>query len=70
MARTVESLNRSIFLGQPIKLSTFESRFVKPLVFPGKTKVYLDENNTVFVGNAPGGPAYLTGEFSTRQEKK
>lgn len=66
MARTVETLNRSLFVGQPNRLTSFESRLVKPLVFPGQAKVYLDGTNTVFVGNAPGGPAYLTGIFTTR----
>lgn len=66
MARTVENLNRSVLVGRPDRMTMFESRFVKPLVFPGEAKVYLDDNNEVYVGKAPGGPAVLTGNFSTR----
>jgi len=66
MARTIESLNRSVWLGRPGRLRTFEARFVKPLRFPGSVKVYLDRENGVFVGNAPGGPAFLTGSFTTQ----
>lgn len=66
MARTVETLNRRLWFGQIHRLSTFESRFVKPIVFPGEAKVYLDDMNTVFVGKALGGPAYLSGNFTTR----
>lgn len=66
MARAIESLNGSLWLGRPGRLATFECRFVKPLVFPGKAKVYLDDLSNVYIGDAPGGPAYLTGEFTTR----
>jgi len=65
MARSIESLNRSVWLGRSQRLTTFESRFVKPLVFPGKVKVYLDDENGIFVGDAPGGPAYLAGTYAT-----
>jgi hypothetical protein len=66
MARTIESLNRTVWMGRPRRLRTFESRFVKPLRFPGSVKVYLGGDNEVFVGDARGGPACLTGKFTTQ----
>lgn len=66
LARTIESLNRSVWLGRPGRLRTFESRFVKPLRFPGTARVFLTPGNEVFVGSAPGAPACLAGRFTTR----
>jgi len=48
----------------------FECRFVKPIVFPGQIKVFVDDDNNVSIGNAPGGPAFLTGKFTPYPEKK
>lgn len=67
MARTIESLNRSMWLGRPGRLAAFECRFIRPLVFPGQAKVFAD-GDRVFVGDAPGGPVYLAGGFTTREE--
>ena len=68
MARTIETLNAVVWLGRPRRLSTFEARFVKPLVFPGSAGVYIDGTGGVFVGKAPGGPACLTANYTTREE--
>jgi len=68
MARSIESMNGTLWLGRPQRLHTFEARFVKPLVFPGSVKVYVDNKGGVFVGQAPGGPAYLTGNYTTHEE--
>ena len=69
MARSIESLNRTLWLGRTQRLATFEARFVKPLVFPGRVKVFLDDEKGIFVGDAPGGPAYLTGSYTAQEEK-
>jgi len=70
MSRTIESLNKALWLGRPDRLLKFECRFVKPIVFPGQIKVFVDDDNNVSIGNAPGGPAFLTGKFTPYPEKK
>ena len=69
MARAVESLNRNLWAGCPDRLKSLEVRFVKPLVYPSNVGVYLDEGGGLFVGDAHGGPAYMTGHITTHQEK-
>jgi acyl dehydratase len=68
LARAVESLNRELFKGRPWRLKELEVRFARPLVIPSRVGVYIDAEGGLFVGDAPGGPAYLTGTFKTREE--
>ena len=67
LARTVESLQRTLFAGSIRKLKSIDVQFTEPLVLPHKVGVYLgettDEGRKVYVGDAPGGPAYLVGTF-------
>ena len=65
MARAIEGLNRSLFSGDVSRLETVDVKFTKPLVLPAKVGLYV-EDNRVFVGDAPGGPAYLVGTYSPR----
>ena len=39
--------------------------FTRPLVMPADVGVYIGEDGALAVGDAPGGPAYLTGRFET-----
>jgi acyl dehydratase len=64
-ARAYEGVVRSIFSGDAAAVTAFECRFTKPLVLPAKVGLYV-HGQDVFVGDAPGGPAYLTGSFETR----
>ena len=64
LARTVESLNRVLWAGDTRRLSSIDVRFTRPLRLPARVGCYV-EDNSVFVGDAPGAPAYLTGTFST-----
>jgi hypothetical protein len=64
MARTLEALNRGVFGGDPNKLKKWNCRFTRPLVLPAATSVFV-RGNEVFVGVAPGGAAYLVGNFET-----
>ena len=68
MARAIEGLNRSLFSGDVRVLSTFDCKFTRPLVLPAAVGLYVKENQ-VFVGDAPGGPAYLVGTFETRSRE-
>jgi acyl dehydratase len=63
LARTVEALNRRVFAGDPRALSSIEVRFVRPLVLPATVGVYVTRSGEAFVGDAPGGGAYLEGRY-------
>ncbi|MCP4680618.1 MAG: hypothetical protein GY854_35070 [Deltaproteobacteria bacterium] len=66
MARAVEALNRTLWSGKVNTLQSFEARFVRPLVLPATASVFIDKRGGVFVGKAPGGPATLTGSYTTK----
>jgi acyl dehydratase len=63
MARAIEGLNRSVFAGDVSRLKTFDCKFTRPLVLPARVGLYV-QGTSVFVGDAPGGPAYLVGEYT------
>lgn len=68
MARAIEGLNRGLFSGAIDRLSVVDVRFTSPLVLPAKVGLYVtahDDCGELFVGDAPGGRAYLTGTFNT-----
>jgi acyl dehydratase len=67
MARAIEGLNKDVFAGgTPIR--TWDCRFTRPLVLPAKVGLYVrddaDGTRRVWVGDAPGGTAYMEGSFS------
>jgi hypothetical protein len=62
MARAITALDRTLFAGDPTRLQTFDARFTRPLVMPARVGVYVNEDR-VWVGDAPGGGAYLEGTF-------
>ena len=68
LARTVEALNRRVFAGDPRSLSSIDVRFVRPLVLPSSVGVYITRSSEAFVGDAPGGGAYLEGRFEAHGE--
>ncbi len=64
MARALEGVQRTLYAGSTRAIRSFDVQFTKPLVLPARVGLYVvdDENGRqVFVGDAPGGPAYLTG---------
>jgi hypothetical protein len=63
MARAIEGLNRGLFSGDVRAIRVFDCRFTRPLVLPARVGLYVHGTNQVFVGDAPGGPAYLVGTF-------
>jgi acyl dehydratase len=65
LARAIEGMNRVLFAGAADRFERIETRFTRPLLLPARVGLYVEENR-FFVGDAPGGPAYLTGSFSTR----
>jgi acyl dehydratase len=64
LARTYEGLVRRLYAGQVDRIATLEVRFTRPLVLPARVGLYLVEDQ-VFVGDAPGGPAYLVGRHTS-----
>lgn len=60
LAHACEGLNRSVFAGDVTALKSIDVRFTSPLVLPARVGLYL-HGDDVFVGDAPGGRAYLTG---------
>ena len=65
MARAIEGLNRNVFSGDVSRLESIDVQFKKPLVLPAEVGLYVDDDR-VFVGDAPGGPAYLIGTYTVR----
>jgi hypothetical protein len=65
MARAIEGLNRNVFSGDVTRLESIDVQFKKPLVLPAEVGLYVDDER-VFVGDAPGGPAYLIGTYTVR----
>lgn len=70
LGRAVEALVRVLWAGDATKLKVIDVRFVRPLVLPKKVGVYVRAGSggrsEVWVGDAPGGPAYMTGTFEVR----
>jgi acyl dehydratase len=62
MARAYEGLNRKAFKGSR-SITRFDVKFTRPLVLPAKVGLYVDSENAVYVGDAPGGPAYMIGHY-------
>lgn len=49
----------------PYRLTQIEARFTKPLVLPARVGVFV-EDERLYVGDAAGSEAYLTGSFEAR----
>lgn len=62
-----EALNKNVFGGDVHAIESFDARLSRPLVLPHEVGVYV-LGKDVFVGDAPGGPAYLVGSFTSRGE--
>jgi MaoC like domain len=66
MARAIEGLNRARFAGDVRAIQEIDLRFTRPLVLPARVGLYLD-GDRLWVGDAPGGPAYLEGKFTAKK---
>ena len=65
LARAIEGLIRAKFAGDVNALAEIDVRFTRPLVLPARVGLYVS-GERIWVGDAPGGPAYLEGTFKTR----
>jgi hypothetical protein len=68
LARAVEALNRGRFAGDVGHLHVIDARFVRPLLLPARVGAYIKDGG-IWIGDAPGGGAYLEGKFETETEK-
>jgi hypothetical protein len=66
MARAIEGLNRARFAGDTNAISEIDVRFTRPLVLPARVGLYLTDSQA-WVGDAPGGPAYLEAKFTAKK---
>jgi acyl dehydratase len=64
MARAWEGLVRGLLAGSTQGLHAIDVRFTRPLALPARVGLYVGPDGGSFaVGDAPGGPAYLTGSY-------
>jgi acyl dehydratase len=61
MAIAMEALDKTLFAGNSAE--SIDVRFTRPLVLPAAVGVYV-EGDSLWVGDAPGGRAYLSGRFT------
>ncbi len=62
LARAFEGLQQNL-LKHRFDLQSIDVKFTRPLVLPARVGLYVDDGDQIFVGDAPGGPAYMTGTF-------
>jgi len=65
LARAVEALHRRAFSNDVHALTGIDVRFTRPLLLPRTVGVYI-AGGDVFVGDGPGGMAYLAGSFTAK----
>ncbi|MEZ4470223.1 MAG: MaoC/PaaZ C-terminal domain-containing protein [bacterium] len=65
LAIALETMNRVLWAGDTTRLTEVEVRFTRPVRLPGRFGIHVHDDG-LFVGDAPGGPANLTGTFKTR----
>lgn len=63
-AAAIETITRRTLSGEVGALATVSARFTRPLVLPASVGVYVSAANEFFVANAPGAPAYVSGQFT------
>ena len=68
MARAIEGLNKTLWSGDVRRLRVLDVRFVRPLILPARVGLYIDGEGGVWVGDAPGGPAYMQGTYELSQD--
>lgn len=66
LGRTIEALVKVLWSGDYTKLAAIDVRFVRPLVLPREVGAYI-RGNQLWLGDAPGGPAYMVGSFEERR---
>jgi acyl dehydratase len=65
MSHAMEGLHRSLLSGDVNAIRMLDVQFTSPLLLPARVGLYV-KNHDIYVGDAAGGRAYLTGKFATR----
>lgn len=65
LGHAVEAIHRTLLAGDIRRLAVIDVKFTRPLVLPHKVGVFV-RDETLYVGDATDGPAYLTGRFELR----
>ena len=63
MARAYEAIARGVLCGRAHSVKMLDVSFTRPLVLPARVGVYVTGERELFVGDGPGGGAYLTGHY-------
>jgi hypothetical protein len=66
LARAYEGLGKTVYAGSARSITGVDVRFTRPLVLPARVGLYLAPEHRIFVGDAPGGGAYLEGTYTSR----
>ena len=67
MAIAMETFGHVVLAGDMGRLARFNCKFVRPLTLPARVGLYLEEDS-LWVGDAPGGPAYMTANVEIRND--
>ena len=65
LAMCWEALTQRLLAGDVDAMQSFDVKLSRPLVLPRDVGIYVLDSD-VFVGDAPGEPAYLTGSFTAK----
>jgi acyl dehydratase len=62
-----EAVGRALLSGRFERIRSIDANFTRPLVLPSKVGVFVaaeEDRTNLWVGDAPGGPAYLVGHVT------
>ncbi len=68
LARAAVALEQGVLCGEPRDLVELDARFKRPLPLPAAVGVYVRDHG-IWVGDAPGGGAYLEGHFKKKEKR-
>jgi hypothetical protein len=68
LARAWEGVRGGVFAGAD-RIRAMDVKFTAPLGLPARVGLYTDDHRHIWVGDAPGGPAYLVGIYETEDER-
>lgn len=63
-ARVFDGVVRAALASDLRRLSELDADFTRPLLLPSDVGLYLNNEQQIYLGDAPGGAAYLVGRFA------
>jgi hypothetical protein len=67
LAFAMEAIVRNLMSGAPLR--AIDVRFTRPLVLPAAAAIYTTDDRGLFVGDGPGGLAYLVGRYDIEEPR-